>query len=66
MEGNFKIDSALQIQARPSMMAPSGAPQSPAADHDHDAHASGSGVLPGFASSLDPLYRTIREATPPE
>jgi Cu(I)/Ag(I) efflux system membrane fusion protein len=33
--GNFKIDSALQIQAKPSMMNPSGAP-SPAGHH-HDA-----------------------------
>lgn len=31
--GNFKIDSALQIQAKPSMMAPEGAPK--AAGHQH-------------------------------
>ena len=40
--GNFKIDSALQIQARPSMMNPSGqrnAPAGPAGRHDHqEAH----------------------------
>ncbi|HAU37562.1 MAG TPA: metal transporter, partial [Phycisphaerales bacterium] len=44
--GNFKIDSALQIQAKPSMMSPEGGgasaghsharPASPAPEHKHD------------------------------
>jgi Cu(I)/Ag(I) efflux system membrane fusion protein len=33
-EGNFKIDSALQIRARPSMMSPEGGTRD-AAPHDH-------------------------------
>jgi Cu(I)/Ag(I) efflux system membrane fusion protein len=33
VQGAFKIDSALQIQARPSMMSPEGG--APAPDHDH-------------------------------
>ncbi|HUV41246.1 MAG TPA: efflux RND transporter periplasmic adaptor subunit [Sedimentisphaerales bacterium] len=36
-KGNFKIDSALQIQARPSMMSPEGG--GPAATHLHGGHA---------------------------
>ena len=37
VKGNFKIDSALQIQAKPSMMAPQGQ-GAPAAGHEHGAH----------------------------
>ncbi|MFA5424778.1 MAG: efflux RND transporter periplasmic adaptor subunit, partial [Phycisphaerae bacterium] len=33
--GNFKIDSALQIQAKPSMMSPTGGIAPPAMHHDH-------------------------------
>jgi Cu(I)/Ag(I) efflux system membrane fusion protein len=33
--GNFKIDSALQIQAKPSMMSPAGGAVPPAHHHDH-------------------------------
>jgi Cu(I)/Ag(I) efflux system membrane fusion protein len=35
--GNFKIDSALQIQAKPSMMNPEGGVMPPS--HDHGGHA---------------------------
>jgi Cu(I)/Ag(I) efflux system membrane fusion protein len=38
VEGNFKIDSALQIVARPSMMNPEGGGSGGA--HDHGAHGS--------------------------
>lgn len=34
--GNFKIDSALQIQAKPSMMSPSGGPGSTGHQHGHE------------------------------
>ena len=33
-KGNFKIDSALQIQAKPSMMNPQGQ-KTPMDNHDH-------------------------------
>jgi Cu(I)/Ag(I) efflux system membrane fusion protein len=36
--GNFKIDSALQIQARPSMMNPQGGVAAPS--HPHEGHSS--------------------------
>jgi Cu(I)/Ag(I) efflux system membrane fusion protein len=36
VEGNFKIDSALQIQARPSMMSPEGGVPAPVHEHGHD------------------------------
>ncbi len=38
--GNFKIDSALQIQAKPSMMSPAGGPQTSGQQHEgsHNAH----------------------------
>lgn len=36
--GNFKIDSALQIQARPSMMNPQGGVTAPS--HSHEGHTS--------------------------
>jgi Cu(I)/Ag(I) efflux system membrane fusion protein len=35
VEGNFKIDSALQIQAKPSMMSPPGTAQQPTHEHQH-------------------------------
>jgi Cu(I)/Ag(I) efflux system membrane fusion protein len=38
-QGAFKIDSALQIQAKPSMMNPDGGGAPPS--HDHGTHASG-------------------------
>ena len=34
-QGNFKIDSALQIQAKPSMMSPQGAPAAGSDQHHH-------------------------------
>lgn len=37
-KGNFKIDSALQIQAKPSMMNPQGGATAPS--HPHEGHAS--------------------------
>ncbi|MGB2753656.1 MAG: hypothetical protein WBE00_00895, partial [Phycisphaerae bacterium] len=37
IRGNFKIDSALQIQAKPSMMNPEGG--RPAPVHEHGAAA---------------------------
>jgi len=56
VEGNFKIDSALQIEARPSMMSPprdDAASQRPhAGDHD----------LPvGGLDALHPVYRAYLE-----
>ncbi|HMB71497.1 MAG TPA: efflux RND transporter periplasmic adaptor subunit, partial [bacterium] len=47
VKGNFKIDSALQIQAKPSMMSP---PEESA--HAHDGPLAGA----EFAERLDPLY----------
>ena len=41
VQGNFKIDSALQIQARPSMMLPQGSSGSALHDHEHPAGAPG-------------------------
>jgi Cu(I)/Ag(I) efflux system membrane fusion protein len=38
-EGNFKIDSALQLQAKPSMMSPGGGQAS--GGHDHGGHGGG-------------------------
>ncbi len=35
MRGNMKIDSAIQLQARPSMLSPEGGPVA-GHDHDHD------------------------------
>ena len=40
-EGNFKIDSALQLQAKPSMMSPAGGQVS--GGHDHGGHSGASG-----------------------
>ncbi|MFO7957436.1 MAG: efflux RND transporter periplasmic adaptor subunit [Candidatus Brocadiia bacterium] len=39
--GAFKIDSALQIQAKPSMMAAAGGPATPARGHESRDHAEG-------------------------
>ncbi len=47
--GNFKIDSALQIQARPSMMNPAGS--GPAPGHDHGDISSES--MPEATSAAD-------------
>ncbi len=45
-EGNFKIDSALQLQARPSMMSPAGG--QPAGGHNH---GGGAGTKPATMPS---------------
>ncbi len=37
-EGNFKIDSALQIRAKPSMMSPEGGEKPPAGEHGGHSH----------------------------
>ncbi len=54
IKGNFKIDSALQIQAQPSMMNPEGGGPAPGHHHggagDHTQHSTSSlpvGVIPG-------------------
>ena len=44
--GSFKIDSALQISAKPSMMSPEGDAPSPAHDHGSDTKATGKVELP--------------------
>jgi len=64
VNGNFKIDSAIQIQARPSMMNPEGG--APAPGHRHGAPTKGSPgeaaekkplVVPAaFKNQLDPVY----------
>jgi membrane fusion protein, copper/silver efflux system len=46
--GNFKIDSALQIQARPSMMNPQGGVTAPS--HPHEGHASSQSAATETAS----------------
>ncbi|MCP4571079.1 MAG: efflux RND transporter periplasmic adaptor subunit [bacterium] len=43
VNGNFKIDSALQIQARPSMMNPEGGGPTPGHDHGAPAAPAGGG-----------------------
>jgi Cu(I)/Ag(I) efflux system membrane fusion protein len=65
--GAFKIDSALQIQARPSMMNPQGGGPSPG--HDHGAHASSAPVHDGdvvTAGSAPPADASITAAQLPE
>ncbi len=42
-KGNFKIDSALQIQAKPSMMNPEGGGPTPGHNHGGSSPSSGSG-----------------------
>ncbi|MDP8247639.1 MAG: efflux RND transporter periplasmic adaptor subunit [Candidatus Tritonobacter lacicola] len=64
--GNFKIDSAIQIEAKPSMMTPEGG--GGAVGHQHgEAQPAGKGGKPGkkmtmdvpqaFRAALTPLYR---------
>lgn len=64
--GNFKIDSAVQLLAKPSMMNPSGAP----AGESHDLHRDDGAAreaLPGleipfsFSTALGPLTTSFRE-----
>lgn len=54
--GNFKLDSALQISAKPSMMTPYGGGGGGAHDHGGDAMASGNGdeMADHSAMSLPP------------
>jgi Cu(I)/Ag(I) efflux system membrane fusion protein len=59
VNGNFKIDSALQIQAKPSMMSPPGggaAPAPPAHDHGTAQAPAGAAADPALAARLTPLY----------
>jgi Cu(I)/Ag(I) efflux system membrane fusion protein len=53
--GNFKIDSALQIQAKESMMLPR---DHPVSGHSHE----GGGNRSGMSDPLDPATRDEREA----
>ena len=52
VEGNFKIDSALQIEARPSMMNPAVAEDEPEVRNEGAHHE----VPPAFLSELRPVY----------
>jgi Cu(I)/Ag(I) efflux system membrane fusion protein len=58
VNGNFKIDSALQIQAKPSMMSPPGGGAAPAAAHHHGTAQGGTAPVadPAVAAGLTPLY----------
>lgn len=47
--GAFKIDSELQIQAKPSMMSPKGSQPAPGHDHEKTKHASSPKALPAAA-----------------
>ena len=71
--GNFKIDSALQILAKPSMMNPTGGVA--AAEHQHggismapmdDRHAAHGAkdlaIPPGFQAKLKPVYESYLSA----
>lgn len=54
--GNFKIDSALQIQAKPSMMTPDGGGASPGHEHGGPAKPS-EGAKPDAGMTLPPMFR---------
>ncbi|MHC4550967.1 MAG: efflux RND transporter periplasmic adaptor subunit [Planctomycetota bacterium] len=54
VKGNFKIDSALQILARPSMMSPS--------DEDERTEEPALRVPASFVAALNPLYHAYLEA----
>jgi membrane fusion protein, copper/silver efflux system len=64
--GNFKIDSAVQLLAKPSMMSPYGGTAAPAHDHGPKTVAAGESpsppsitpVPPALASQLPELART--------
>jgi len=54
VKGNFKIDSALQILARPSMMNPAGGPDAHSG-HDHEFQAAAlKNAGPRFFATLEP------------
>jgi Cu(I)/Ag(I) efflux system membrane fusion protein len=59
-EGNFKIDSALQIRAKPSMMLPDGG--AAAADHPPDDSKEKVKVTDRFRAALTPLYKAYLHA----
>ena len=65
--GNFKIDSAIQIEAKPSMMMPEGGGGGEGHQHGEAAPGKKTGevkenmpmdISPAFRSALDPLYGT--------
>jgi Cu(I)/Ag(I) efflux system membrane fusion protein len=70
--GNFKIDSALQIQARPSMMNPEAGTPAPAHDHGQDTGDGEAMAMPaafavpqGVTAQLTPLtddYAALEQA----
>ncbi|MFO7973150.1 MAG: DUF3347 domain-containing protein [Candidatus Hydrogenedentota bacterium] len=62
--GNFKIDSALQIQAKPSMMLPES--ETEAMEHEHEAMEHDKSVEDApqaFRAQLRALYNTYTELT---
>jgi Cu(I)/Ag(I) efflux system membrane fusion protein len=54
VKGNFKIDSSLQIQAKPSMMSMTPSPDEP--KHDHDRIMSHEPVVAEFKTQLSGLF----------
>ena len=60
--GNFKIDSALQIQARPSMMSPGDDASVAATDSGKDHAGHEIAVSSAFRVLLNPLYQAYLEA----
>jgi multidrug efflux pump subunit AcrA (membrane-fusion protein) len=72
-QGNFKIDSEIQIQAKPSMMTPEGGDGGSGHDHgggggaekaDADEHAGHKATLPaGFQEEVRALYAAYAEVT---
>ncbi len=74
VNGNFKIDSALQIAAKPSMMSPAGAGAGALHDHAsgshpqmpdlHAAHGMATLEVPSqFRVTLNPLYQAYLDAS---
>ncbi len=55
VSGNFKIDSAMQIMAKPSMMSPEGGQPPPSHDHGHEKHPgkATAEVMPSPRQDLD-------------
>ncbi|MFO7654288.1 MAG: efflux RND transporter periplasmic adaptor subunit [Candidatus Krumholzibacteriia bacterium] len=65
VNGNFKIDSALQIQARPSMMNPAGGGPAPGHQHGADGATGTADSATGAADGAsDAGVRPVHEAPP--
>ncbi len=65
VSGNFKIDSAIQIMAKPSMMSPDAGQPMPSDEEGHEQHQHAGGEMPSPREDMD-MPEGLKLNIPPE